>query len=257
MSQLGDFDSMEYTEQLAAVLNELAEAELDLRILAIGDADAARRFAKFCNFPLDKLRVDPGASLHQKLGLHAGPGWNVPEFIPEKARPAVKGLLNYLAMCLFISTPGRPWALNIGTLQEVARGFLGDRASPERLTPDTSVSLGLVTLNATGEYRFGPWKGDIWFWKEEQGYLRPVELAAVRLRTIAEWWFNFNEYVKNPAHLAQRGATFVFQEGNTLYEWKDRGLLQYSQTMSRPLSFLEPYIGKRAFNPLGLGDDRS
>eukprot|EP00746_Dinoflagellata_sp_MGD_P028034 gnl/MRDRNA2_/MRDRNA2_166226_c0_seq1.p1 gnl/MRDRNA2_/MRDRNA2_166226_c0~~gnl/MRDRNA2_/MRDRNA2_166226_c0_seq1.p1 ORF type:complete len:280 (+),score=48.11 gnl/MRDRNA2_/MRDRNA2_166226_c0_seq1:94-840(+) len=245
---------MEYTEQLAAVSKELSDADLDLRIVGIGDADTARRFATFLNIPLANIRVDPEARLHQSLGLHAGPGWSAPEFVPEKARPAVKGLLNYLAMCLFISTPGRPWAVNFGTLQEVFRGFLGDRSSPERLMPNTCVSIGLITLNATGEYRIGPWKGDIPFWKEEKGYLRPVELAAVRLRTIAEWWFNWDKYVKEPAYLAQRGGTFVFNDGEILYEFKDRGLLQYSETMKRPLSFLKPYIGTRALNPLGLGD---
>ena len=32
-------------------------------------------------------------------------------------------------------------------------------------------------------------------------------------------------------------------------------MLTYSATMARPLSFLAPYIGAKALNPLGLGDN--
>jgi hypothetical protein len=44
--------------------------------------------------------------------------------------------------------------------------------------------------------------------------------------------------------------------GKTVYEWRTPGVLTYSETMSRPLSFLAPYIGAaKANNPLGLGDN--
>lgn len=98
---------------------------------------------------------------------------------------------------------------------------------------------------------------DIWH-RCRHRYQRPVELATVRLRVMVEVLSNWSEYVKNPTHLAQRGATFIFDEGGELvYEWRDRGVLTYSETMPRPLTFLEPYLGKLAFNPLQLGDDAS
>ena len=51
------------------------------------------------------------------------------------------------------------------------------------------------------------------------------------------------------------GATYIFDsEGRLEYEHRDTGVLAYSETMPRPLTFLQPYIGDRALNPLGLGD---
>ena len=43
--------------------------------------------------------------------------------------------------------------------------------------------------------------------------------------------------------------------GEPLYSYRHRGVLTYSETMPRPLTFLAPYIGEeRARNPLRLGD---
>eukprot|EP00747_Dinoflagellata_sp_TGD_P082104 gnl/TRDRNA2_/TRDRNA2_161565_c1_seq3.p1 gnl/TRDRNA2_/TRDRNA2_161565_c1~~gnl/TRDRNA2_/TRDRNA2_161565_c1_seq3.p1 ORF type:complete len:397 (-),score=49.81 gnl/TRDRNA2_/TRDRNA2_161565_c1_seq3:5-1195(-) len=243
MPQLGDFDSAEYAEQIAAVLSALADAKLDLRIVGIGDAGSARRFADFSGLPLAALRIDPDGVLHRALALHAGPGWELPDFVPEK--PALTGWLNYLAMCAGIGSPG--------TLREILRGYIGDRSAPERLRPGSRVTAGPVSIDGTQAWRIGPIGADLW-WSEEKGYQRPVELATVRLRVMSEVLGNFNEYVKNNAQVAQRGATFVFENGKTVYEWRDRGVLQYSETMTRPLSFLMPYIGPLALNPLELGD---
>lgn len=62
-------------------------------------------------------------------------------------------------------------------------------------------------------------------------------------------------YVPDQTLLHLRGATFLF-DGNAqiLYRHYDTGVLAYSETMRRPLSFLEPYIGKKALNPLALED---
>mmetsp|Transcript_41182 Transcript_41182/g.120373 ORF Transcript_41182/g.120373 Transcript_41182/m.120373 type:complete len:245 (+) Transcript_41182:38-772(+) len=67
---------------------------------------------------------------------------------------------------------------------------------------------------------------------------------------------NWDAYVTNPTAIAQRGATYIFDEaGEVLYEYRHRGVLTFSETMARPLSFLAPYIGEaKALNPLGLGD---
>ena len=99
---------------------------------------------------------------------------------------------------------------------------------------------------------------------------------------------NWDEYVTDPRHIAWRGgacagfqpaplaravfdigccqltdphsnpllaATYLFDaDGAALYESKHRGVLTYSNTMSRPLTFLAPYIAERALNPLALRD---
>ena len=78
----------------------------------------------------------------------------------------------------------------------------------------------------------------------------------MRLRGMAEVLTNFGEYVPNQSLIDWRGGTYVLDEdGDVIYEYRSRVFLTYSEKMVRPLSFLEPFIGKdRARNPLGLGD---
>lgn len=268
LPQYGEFDSSEYCEQLLAVEEELASAAIALRVVGIGSADSARKFSRFTGMPLDALLVDEDASIHRELGLHAGPNWSTPDFIPDgvlsfllsslpggvpaddaQLRPWFDAWLNYLAMCAGIAAPG--------TLPEILRGYLGDATAPERLAPDAVVTAGPVKIGpGVGPVKLGPLRYTNG-WAEETGYQRPVELATVRLRNMVEVLSNWDEYVPDPRHIACRGATFLFDaEGRSLYEYRSRGVLTYSKTMSRPLTFLAPLIGaRRALNPLSLGDD--
>jgi hypothetical protein len=44
--------------------------------------------------------------------------------------------------------------------------------------------------------------------------------------------------------LTQRGGTFLLEADDTLlYRHRDRGILGFSETMARPLSFLDPFLG--------------
>jgi hypothetical protein len=106
-------------DQLAAVAEDLKAAGVSLRVIGIGDAGSAERYARFTGLPLELVRVDPDATVHRALGLHSGPGWEVPAQIPEKFQAVAKAWLNYMAMCAGIGAPG--------TLQEILRGYLGDR----------------------------------------------------------------------------------------------------------------------------------
>ena len=66
---------------------------------------------------------------------------------------------------------------------------------------------------------------------------------------------HWDAYVTDPTTIPHRGATYLFDsDGSALYEYRSRGVLTYSRTMARPLTFLAPHIGARALNPLGLGD---
>jgi hypothetical protein len=66
---------------------------------------------------------------------------------------------------------------------------------------------------------------------------------------------NWPTYVPDDRHLAWRGATFLFgEDGELEHEHRTPGVLTYSATPSRPLSFLQPRIGNKALNPLGLAD---
>jgi hypothetical protein len=113
LTQLGDFDSMEYAQALVPVLPQLEAAGIRLRAIAIGDAAGADRFCSYTGFSRETLEVDAEPHLHRELGLYEGlqtPGGPWP------------GLL---LMCAGIGSPG--------TLAEVFRGYRGDRNAPQRI----------------------------------------------------------------------------------------------------------------------------
>ena len=276
MPQLGDFDSAEYVEFLNAVQDDLEDANIELQLIGIGDEASAKKFATFHNIPLEKLRVDPEGKLHQQLGLHAGPNWDIPSFIPHSilewfanycgasssnsssldVNAIARAWLNYMAMCAGIAAPD--------TLPEIFRGYVGDKNAPERLKSDQIVTVGkdddpLIVIRGVREVKLGPYIQYEQLWKDDVGYQRPVELATVRLRNMVEVLSNFQEYVPDQRFLHYRGATYLFNEDNQLlYQHKDTGVLSYSDTMSRPLTFLQPYIGtNKALNPLQLADNNS
>ncbi len=79
----------------------------------------------------------------------------------------------------------------------------------------------------------------------------------MRLRNMVEVLTHWDVYVSNPTTIAQRGATYLIDNGtnDVLYEYRHRGVLTYSETMPRPLTFLAPYLGDAlARNPLNLPD---
>ena len=56
-------------------------------------------------------------------------------------------------------------------------------------------------------------------------------------------------YVPNAEFLTQRGGTFqIDNQGQVLYEHRDRGILGFAENMSRPLSFLVDYLNMEPTN---------
>lgn len=118
-----------------------------------------------------------------------------------------------LLMCAGIGSPG--------TLTEVLRGYTGDRSAPERFEDSPLFRL------AGGS-----------------GFQRPFELATVRLRNMNEVLRNWSTYVPNNAFITQRGGTFLLDaDDSVLYVHRDQGILGFSETMNRPLAFLDPWLG--------------
>ena len=113
MSQLGDFDSLEYAQALVPALPRLAAAGIGLQAFAIGDQGGAERFCSYTGFPAEALALEPMAELHRQLGLYQG------LTIPGGPWPAL------LLMCAGLGSPG--------TLKEVLRGYVGDRNAAARL----------------------------------------------------------------------------------------------------------------------------
>lgn len=268
LPQLGEFDSSEYCEFLIAAEKSLEDNGIDLQVVGIGDTTAAKNFCDFTGLSSDKLSIDPNGDLHKELKLHAGPDFSVPEGVSndvlkfflrqlpggipedeELVRPLFTSWLNYMAMCAGIGAPG--------TLPEILRGYFGDKNAPERFRDDDIVKAGFITIGpGVGPTKIGPLSYQQWF-ADEKGYQRPVELATIRLKNMVEVLTKWNDYVSNPLAIALRGATYLFDEdGKELYSYNSRGVLTYSETMARPLSFLSPYIGEDiARNPLGLKDN--
>ena len=197
MGQLGDFDSLEYAQALAAALPRLEAAGIGLLVIAIGNDAGAERFCGYTGLPRHCLAVDRGPELHRALGLYAG---------LQAGGPWPSLLL----MCAGIGSPG--------TLAEVLRGYSGDRQAPQRLQSPLFALLG-------------------------SGYQRPFELASMRLGNMVEVLGRWRTYVPSDAHLTQRGGTFLLNGDNRLlYEHRYRGILGFSETMARPLSFLKPFL---------------
>ena len=213
MGQLGDFDSLEYAQVLVPRMDSLRNQSVTVQVFAIGDAAGADRFCGFTGFPREQLQVDPAPTLHEQLGLEAGltlPGGPWPGF---------------LLMCAGVGSPG--------TLQEVLRGYTGDRRAPQLFADDD-----LVQASPLPSFR-----GKMFRLAGGDGFQRPFELATWRLRNMNEVLGNWRTYVPCDDYITQRGATFLIDaDDNLLYSHRDQGLLGYAETMSSPLSFLAPFL---------------
>ena len=71
-----------------------------------------------------------------------------------------------------------------------------------------------------------------------------AELATVRLQNMVEVLGRWRTCVPSDDHLTQRGGTFLLDaDDSLLYAHRDAGILGFSATMGRPLSFLVPWLG--------------
>ena len=214
LPQLGDFDSLEYAQALAGALPQLEAAGIALLAIGIGNQESRERFCAFTGFPRERLLVDPEPQLHRALGLYAG--------LTQLGGPWP----NLLLMCAGIGSPG--------TLAEVLRGYTGDRSAPQRIADDETIQAGPLP----------PIRGSFFARAGGSGFLRPFELATVRLQNMAEVLGHWRTYVPRDDFLTQRGGTFLLDaDDSLLYRHLDQGILGFSATMARPLGFLDPWLG--------------
>ncbi len=215
-SQLGDFDTVEYAAWLKREEEWVSQQNLDIRAIAIGNAESGKLFCEYTGFPEAHLFLDPTAEIHRELGLYPGLTVKVPG-VSETGNAWV----NLFLMCAGIGSPG--------TLKEVFRGYLGDRNAPQLIAPDEVVQARPLPAI----------KGSFFDRAGGSGFQRPFELATVRLKNMAEVLGKWNTYVPDARYMTQRGGSFLFEADRTLvYEHRDRGILGYAENMSRPLSFL-------------------
>lgn len=210
LPQLGDFDSMEYAWWLQRAN---LPAGMAMRAVGIGDRRSGQKFCEYTGFKPEWLFVDATGKLHQELGLYGGLNLKLP-FLTENQRAWV----NLMLMCAGIGSRG--------TLAEVLRGYSGDRKAQPLLGNEEEIRA----------FPLPPLKGKFF---GKPTHLRPLELATLRLRNMAEVLANWSIYVPNAAYLTQRGGTFILSKsGEILYSHIDQGILGFAANMSNPLEFL-------------------
>ena len=216
MGLLGDFDSIEYAINLSKFIkkNKLAE-ELDIFIVAIGKEKGKEKFCKFTGFSKKNLRTVENNKLHKLVG--ASEGLNT-------------GLGGWTNMFLMLCGIGSP-----NTLKEVLRGYTGDKNS-------NNIYNSQDQINLFNSFKFS---GKLFDKTFGGNYLRPFELATFRLLNMIEIIQNWNDYILDPEYLPQRASTFLINDKNEiLYKYISKDVLNYSESMSKPIDFLNQNLDK-------------
>ncbi len=210
---LGDFDSFEYVQSLIKFLPRIKNSDIDLCIVGIGDLDSKKRFCKYTNLPENYIYIVENSDFHKALLIE--PGLSI----------TPNPLLNLTLMCMGVGSPG--------TLSEVLRGYLGDKSSMNLFSNGEMISL----------FRYGNFNASLFNILGKEKVLRPFELATLRLMNMIEVLSNWRTYMINDKFLTQRSATFIVDSNYRLiYSFYSKGLLGFSESMSKPLEFLENWI---------------
>ena len=118
---------------------------------------------------------------------------------------------------------------SLKTIQEVLRGYTGDKNSKQIFSDEDHINL-LNFIKFSGIY-FKKAYGD--------GYLRPFELATYRLNNMIEIIQNWSDYILDRKYLPQRGASFLLNDKDQIiYKYYSNDVLGYSSKMENPLWFL-------------------
>ena len=212
LGSFADFDSFEYAQQLSLHSRKLAKHSLNLIMIGIGSEKSKEFFCRFNKIDVQNVFDVTNADLHKKLELNPG-------FVSQW--PAI---INLLIMCAGINSKG--------TINEVLRGYFGDKNAKRLFVSDDDIKIGPFSLFKGKRFEI--------FSKKE--ILRPFELATRRLMNMIEILSNWNIYVPDSSFLTQRGATILLnEEGEILYKFYPESLLGYSSEMRSPLSFLDDF----------------
>ena len=213
LGSFADFDSFEYSQQIAAQSKKLCNHSIEFIFIGIGSERTKEYFCKFNKIDFRKVIAVSNSDLHAKLNLNAG-------FVSP-----LPAIINLFLMCAGINSKG--------TLKEVLRGYLGDKNSKAIFNSDERLKIGPITI----------FNGRMFEVFSKKNILRPFELATRRLINMIEIISNWNIYVNDSSFLTQRGGTFLLNEKNeVLYKFISEGLLGYSSKMSEPLSFLDDFL---------------
>lgn len=206
---LGDFDSLEYAQNLSKFIKLQEEEKIELLFIGIGSTIGKEKFSNFTGIPPVNLKVTQNNDLHNKLGIHKG---------------LDVGLGTWINMLIMLSGIDSQ-----KTIKEVIRGYTGDKDAREIF--EESYQINILNIFKFSGNLFKTTFGD--------GYLRPFELATYRLINMIEILKNWNDYILDTNLLPQRGATFLLSpNGELIYEYFAKEILSYSEDMRDPLKFL-------------------
>ena len=213
LGSFADFDSFEYSQQIAAQSKKISKYSLDLILVGIGSEKSKEYFCRFNKIDPQKVFAVSNAGLHQKFNLNPGLVTSLP------------AIINLLIMCMGINSKG--------TIKEVLRGYMGDKNAMPLFSSDDEIKIGSISM----------FKGKMFEIFSKKEILRPFELATRRLMNMIEILSHWNIYVPDATYLTQRGGTILLNENNdVLYKFIPESLLGYSSNMSKPLSFLDDYL---------------
>jgi hypothetical protein len=224
LSHFGDFNAWEITQQyIAAIESGRIATSSPVVLVGIGSVEAATQFAKDLELEErvgDKLvlAADETGIVTDRLGCYQG--WLTVEKKHKERYPAtdVNPYLKLLGMVLGFGSPG--------TIRNVLYGYFGDVADDG---PNERQWVVESLLQGTSKGRNPGITADAFNGVSLKSSLRPFELATLRAQTGLHIVTNWSTLGPKDGDLYTRmGGTFIFDQGECLWEHFDRGILNYA-----------------------------
>lgn len=187
LTHFADLSSWELGQKLMKVMPTLEASGVQVIVVGLGSATNAREFCRVLRFPIDNLYCDPDGIAYKALNFSPGfgPGLQISPY--AKLLPMLMGI-------------GSP-----GTIQEVFRGYVGDKESKPVFDSPTPFDI----LGA--------------------GYQRPFELATLRLFNMIGIIPKWSELSPSRQDLlTQQGGALAFAGEDTIFRHDDSGILKYT-----------------------------
>mmetsp|Transcript_163 Transcript_163/g.366 ORF Transcript_163/g.366 Transcript_163/m.366 type:complete len:287 (-) Transcript_163:100-960(-) len=187
LTHFGDFTSWELGQQISKKISLFDEKDVPVICIGLGSVDNARKYSQLLSVNKSLVFADEPGNCHTALGFSKG-------LAPDAD---VNAYLKLLPMLAGIGSPG--------TIQEVLRGYTGDRrAKPIFTSPNMFDVLGT-------------------------GYQRPFELATLRLGNMRSILQNWDELKpKETEQLTWQGGAIVFKGEDVIFKHVDTGILTYA-----------------------------
>lgn len=228
LSHFADFNAWEVTQQYISAVesgritdDDDGNSNCNIVLVGIGSAESASKFANDLDIDEYKdsieLVADPTGSVTAALNCYRG--WLVIDKAHADRWPAtdVNPYVKLFGMIFGLGSPG--------TIGKVLYGYVGDKEG------GTSSRKWVVDalLQGTGKGRFPKITAEAFDGVPADSGLRPFELATLRAQTGVHIVLNWGKLGPKDGDLFTRmGGTFVFQGGECVYEYFDKGILTYA-----------------------------